>query len=49
VVCYRVYILQNVAGRFHFDLSENVLKRLEQHNLGLSHCMNGKDPGELLE
>jgi putative endonuclease len=33
---YRVYVLENPTGRHYIGLSENVAKRLTQHNMGES-------------
>ena len=33
---YRVYVLRNLHGRCYIGLSEDVARRLEQHNAGVS-------------
>lgn len=33
---YQVYVLQNPTGRFYIGVSENVARRLVQHNAGES-------------
>jgi predicted GIY-YIG superfamily endonuclease len=34
---YKVYVLQNVAGKFYIGLSAKVAKRLHQHHQGVSN------------
>jgi putative endonuclease len=41
---YRVYVLQNLAQRFYIGVTEDVAKRLEQHNAGDSRWTRGKGP-----
>ena len=41
---YRVYVLENPAGRHYIGLSENVAKRLTQHNMGESKWTAKHDP-----
>jgi putative endonuclease len=41
---YRVYILQNHAGKFYVGLSDDVARRLEQHNSGQSRWTKGRGP-----
>ena len=41
---YRVYVLQNAVGRFYIGLSEDVIGRLKQHNLGESRWTKGRGP-----
>jgi predicted GIY-YIG superfamily endonuclease len=31
-VAYRVYVLQNPEGRFYVDVTEDVSRRVQQHN-----------------
>jgi len=45
---YRVYVVQNRAGRFYIGLSDDVARRVEQHNLGLSKWARGKGPWKLV-
>ena len=40
---YRVYVLENRAGRFYTGLSDDVAGRLEQHNAGESRWTKGRD------
>jgi putative endonuclease len=41
---YKVYAIQNPKGRFYIGISEDVRKRLLQHNDGESRWTNGKGP-----
>jgi len=41
---YRVYVLQNNAARFYIGLSDDVTRRLEQHNCGKSRWTAGRGP-----
>src|SRR6266571_6040631 len=41
---YRVYILQNREARFYIGLSEDIARRIGQHNFGLSKWTRGKGP-----
>jgi putative endonuclease len=45
---YRVYVLQNSAGKFYIGLSDDVTRRTAQHNLGVSKWTRGKGPWELI-
>jgi putative endonuclease len=45
---YRVYVLQNSAGRFYIGVTEDVAKRLAQHNSGASRWTRGKGPWHLV-
>jgi len=45
---YRVYILQNREGRFYIGLSDDVARRVEQHNAGSSKWTKGKGPWTLI-
>ena len=45
---YQVYILRNVEGKRYIGLSENIKKRLEDHNLGLSKWTSRHRPWELI-
>ncbi len=42
VASYRVYVIQNPAGRLYIGLSGNVENRLRQHNDGQSRWTKGK-------
>jgi predicted GIY-YIG superfamily endonuclease len=39
---YRVYILQNHAGKFYIGLSNDVARRVAQHNTGQSRWTEGQ-------
>jgi putative endonuclease len=41
---YRVYVIQNPAGKFYIGLSEDVDVRVQQHNDGVSKWTKGKGP-----
>jgi len=43
-VAYRVYIIQNREGKFYIGLSEDVLRRVEQHNQGQSRWTKERGP-----
>jgi predicted GIY-YIG superfamily endonuclease len=45
---YRVYVLQNRAGEFYIGLSDDVARRLQQHNSGQSRWTKGRGPWEVL-
>jgi putative endonuclease len=45
---YRVYVLQNREERFYVGLSEDVGKRVGQHNLGDSKWTRGRGPWILI-
>ena len=45
---YRVYILQNLEGRFYIGLSQDVARRLVQHNAGVSRWTRGRGPWSLV-
>ena len=41
---YQVYILKSAAGRSYIGVSEDVDKRIAQHNAGVSRWTRGKGP-----
>jgi putative endonuclease len=41
---YRVYVLQNRTGKFYIGLTDDVSRRIEQHNRGGSRWTKGKGP-----
>jgi putative endonuclease len=44
---YRVYVIQNEAGKFYIGISEYVEIRVRQHNDGVSKWTKGKGPWTL--
>jgi putative endonuclease len=44
---YRVYVLQNSAGKFYIGLSDDVTTRVTQHNSDQSRYTKGKGPWTL--
>ena len=40
----RVYILRNREGSLYVGLSDNVARRIEQHNIGKSRWTEGRGP-----
>jgi predicted GIY-YIG superfamily endonuclease len=47
-VAYRVYVIQNPDGKFYVGLSDNVARRIQQHNFGESRWTRGKGPWILI-
>jgi putative endonuclease len=47
-VPYRVYVIQNREGKFYIGLSDDVDRRIEQHNIGDSRWTSGKGPWVLM-
>jgi putative endonuclease len=47
-VPYRVYVIQNCEGKFYIGLSDNVDRRIDQHNIGDSRWTRGKGPWVLM-
>jgi putative endonuclease len=45
---YQVYVIRNEAGKFYIGLSENVSKRVEQHNQGVSKWTRHRGPWSLI-
>ena len=45
---YRVYVLRNAVGKFYVGLSDNVKRRLIDHNTGVSRWTRGKGPWDLV-
>ena len=41
---YRVYVVQNAAGKFYIGLSAGVANRVEQHNSGQSRYTKSSGP-----
>jgi len=47
-VAYRVYVLQNPTGKFYVGISDDVPRRLYDHNGGKSRWTKGKGPWRLV-
>jgi putative endonuclease len=47
-VAYRVYVIQNRAGKFYVGVSDDVGRRINQHNAGDSRWTRGKGPWTLV-
>ena len=47
-VLYRVYVIQNREGKFYIGLSDDVPRRVEQHNSGQSRWTKGRGPWAIL-
>ena len=45
---YQVYVIENEAGRKYIGLSENVDKRLNDHNTGISKWTKTRGPWHLI-
>ncbi|PYK85700.1 MAG: hypothetical protein DMF47_09315 [Verrucomicrobia bacterium] len=45
---YRVYVLQNHAGRSYVGLTNDLARRIEQHNSGKSRWTKSKGPWSLV-
>jgi predicted GIY-YIG superfamily endonuclease len=43
-MAYRVYVLQNREGKFYIGVSDDVARRIGQHNTGQSRWTKGRDP-----
>ncbi len=41
---YRVYVIQNRDGKFYIGLSDDVGRRVEQHNTRQSRWTRGRGP-----
>ena len=41
---YRVYVLQNAAGKFYIGVTVDLPRRTAQHNAGVSKWTKGKGP-----
>ena len=44
---YRVYVVRNPAGKRYIGLTDDVGRRLDQHNEGVSTWTRGRGPWEL--
>ena len=45
---YRVHVLRNSRGQFYVGLTDNIPRRLDQHNQGISRWTRSKGPWELV-
>ncbi|PYI65305.1 MAG: hypothetical protein DMF07_05305 [Verrucomicrobia bacterium] len=45
---YRVYVIQNREGKFYIGLTDDVGRRINQHNMGGSRWTRGKGPWTLV-
>jgi predicted GIY-YIG superfamily endonuclease len=45
---YKVYVIQNPAGKFYIGLSEDVTKRVRDHNSGISKWTKSRGPWTLV-
>jgi putative endonuclease len=45
---YRVYVIQNCEGKFYIGVSDEVDRRIDQHNVGNSRWTRGKGPWILI-
>jgi putative endonuclease len=45
---YRVDVLQNAAGRLYIGLTDDINRRVAQHNFGVSRWTRGKGPWRLV-
>src|SRR5437762_4926136 len=45
---YRVYVLENRDGRFYVGVTDEVVRRVRQHNSGLSQFTKGCGPWSVL-
>jgi len=43
-----VYVLQNPEGKFYVGLSDDIARRVEQHNTGESRWTKGRAPWRLV-
>ena len=41
---YRVYVLQNREGRFYLGITDDVVRRIGQHNAGEARWTKGRGP-----
>ncbi len=47
-MAYHVYILRNSKGRFYIGLSDDVVRRVQQHNDGVSQWTRARGPWQLI-
>ena len=46
-MAYRVYVIRNRVGKFFIGLSDDIGRRINQHNVGHSKWTRGKGPWTL--
>jgi putative endonuclease len=44
---YRVYVIQNEEGRFYIGLTDDVIRRVNDHNAGVSTWTHYRGPWQL--
>ena len=47
-MAYRVYVIRNPEGKFYIGLSDDIGRRINQHNAGESTWTRGKEPWTLI-
>jgi putative endonuclease len=47
-VAYSVYVIRNREGKFYIGLSDDIGRRINQHNVGDSKWTRGKGPWTLV-
>jgi len=47
-VVYRVYVIQSREGRFYIGLSDDVVRKVKQHNRGQSRWTKGRGPWKIV-
>jgi putative endonuclease len=47
-VLYRVYVINNLEGKFYIGLSNDVARRVEQHTTGQSRWTKARGPWTLV-
>ena len=45
---YRVYVIQSREGRFYIGLSDDVVRKVKQHNRGQSRWTKGRGPWKIV-
>jgi putative endonuclease len=45
---YRVYVLQNREERFYIGLTDDLPRRVDQHNSGMSSSTRGRGPWRVI-
>ena len=47
-MAYRVYVIQNRERKFYIGVSDDIARRLEQHNTGQSRWTKGRGPWRMI-